>query len=310
MPEFRESEVAIALPANADRATCHMANTVLWAEGGPAVMPRPVLFMAPGGGYSRRYYAMAFDETDSYNEARFHAARGAVVVMMDYLDAGESHAEGEPHSLETIADTHDATVATLKARLATGMLADGLPPLDAIRAIGVGQSMGAALTMVTQARHRTFDGVALLGIGAAGVVMPRRPGTPADAPIDFIYAFHSSATPRELIARDMEGGYIERKRVPPFGTKRVPAFSWDLLDPERLKPFAAAIDVPLFLVFGGEKDVSADPYAEPGYYRACPSVALSLYPDMAHMHNFAPTRRALWEDLQHWIGAPALGREG
>jgi pimeloyl-ACP methyl ester carboxylesterase len=62
---------------------------------------------------------------------------------------------------------------------------------------------------------------------------------------------------------------------------------------------AAQIDVPV-LVAVGERDVSPDPWAEPGAYRSSTDITLYVAPAMAHAHNFAGTRELLWDRIAAW----------
>jgi pimeloyl-ACP methyl ester carboxylesterase len=63
---------------------------------------------------------------------------------------------------------------------------------------------------------------------------------------------------------------------------------------------AAQITCPVFLAFG-TVDVSPDPHAEPAAYRKARDVTLFTVPQMAHMHNFADTRKLLWERFYGWL---------
>jgi hypothetical protein len=60
------------------------------------------------------------------------------------------------------------------------------------------------------------------------------------------------------------------------------------------------------LVACGDVDVVADPWLEPTAYRGSRHVTLAVVPRMAHMHNFAVTRRRLWDLLDGW--AVSIGR--
>lgn len=70
---------------------------------------------------------------------------------------------------------------------------------------------------------------------------------------------------------------------------------------------AAAITTPVFIGVG-DIDVVADAHAEPAAYPASRDVTVCVFPHMAHMHNFAPSRRALWDRLAAWATTVAAGR--
>ena len=54
----------------------------------------------------------------------------------------------------------------------------------------------------------------------------------------------------------------------------------------------------------GATDVSADPHREPAGYPASSDITLVVIPEMAHMHNFADTRRQLWDRFYAWLAVP------
>ena len=74
--------------------------------------------------------------------------------------------------------------------------------------IGLGQSMGGSLLVAQQARHRTFDGIGVLGYSAVHTQMPARPGsTPYVMPWMPRDARHDDATAMLNAAAVLEGGY-------------------------------------------------------------------------------------------------------
>ena len=66
------------------------------------------------------------------------------------------------------------------------------------------------------------------------------------------------------------------------------------------RPFADRIRQPVFLAFGAT-DVSADPRHEAAGYPASSDITLVVIPEVAHMHNFADTRRQLWDRFLAWL---------
>ena len=83
----------------------------------------------------------------NYSMVRHLTDRGFVVVTLDPPAVGESDEPDDGYTLtpDLVADVHTHTFDQLLARWP-----------DATR-IGVGHSAGALLTVVQQARHRTFD---------------------------------------------------------------------------------------------------------------------------------------------------------
>ena len=116
---------------------------------------------------------------------------------------------------------------------------------------------------------------------------------------DFVYPFHWEDVPKDILDTDMSGGYPLRKTSPPFGSLTVPTCALQMMAPGSCSS-------------GGGRNRSARAdrngrtrrvprsYAEPSAYKRSRDVSLYVVPRMAHMHNFASTRRTLWERLVGW----------
>lgn len=278
----------------------------------PAEVPeQPVVaFAFPGGGYGRRYYDIRHDG-DAYSQVADHVARGWVVVTCDHLGVGDSD-QPDPWTLtfEVLADANDMTVHGVLTKLE---LEPGL-------VLGIGQSMGGCLSIVTQARRRTFDALAILGYSAIHTILPSPSGQLSTSAIErgsteedvlersaaelgsldaFRWAFHADDTDAALVEADFAGGYPLRSTSPSWGSVSVPPSAASMLTAGVIAGEAAAVDVPLFIGCGA-RDVVPDPHAEPGAYAACGDICILVVPGMAHMHNFAPTRAQLWHRLHGW----------
>lgn len=307
-----------------------------------AYLPQPstleaapvAMFAIPGGGYSRGYFDLHFAGHSGYSQAEHHLARGLMLIAIDPLGVGASSLEGlDAITFADLAASYDSAVRQLLETIRAGTLAPGFPALPSVTAVGIGQSMGGCVTLLTQARHRTFAAIAPLGYSAIHTQLPQRneadrsstaagfvyqPGTSVDTStiakttatvVDYVYPFHWEDVPRDILAADMGGGYPMRKVNPPFGSATIPPCAVTMMFPGAVKDDAASIEVPV-LVGAGERDVCPDPHAEPAAYRSAKDVALFVVPRMAHMHNFAGTRRILWERLVHWSYTIARERGG
>ena len=284
-----------------------------------ASVARPIVaFCFPGGGYSRGYYDIRHDG-NTYSQAGYHTSRGWIVAACDHLGVGDSD-QPDPTTLtlEALADANEATVRGVLATL------DVEPAL----VLGMGQSMGGCLTIVAQARHRTFDAIAVLGYSAIHTVLPSPEGaihvssvargstnvedvdrtTAEIGAIDtFRWAFHSDDADPDLVAADVVGGYPARSDpAPPWGSVGIPPSAVSMLTAGVVADEATAVDVPVF-VGCWARDVVPDPHAEPSAYSSSNDITVLVVPDMAHMHNFARTRAVLWHRLHAW--AEALGSD-
>ncbi|KHK89178.1 alpha/beta fold hydrolase [Novosphingobium malaysiense] len=301
-----------------------IAGTVYFPDGfEPGERPL-VIFAAPGGGYSQHYYNMQIEGHEGYSEAEYHTARGTVFVSMDHLGVGESSLDLQNAlTIEQAADSNHMFVSEVLGRLKAGTLSEELPALANPFVVGIGQSMGGGVTIIMQSRNATFDAIAVLGKSALHTTLPQPTfelfevqrsifyftrTTPLDELSvqftsekipDFLYPFHWPEEEPGVVAADMEGGYPLRENPPKFGSATTPAYAVAMMSPAFLTPDAARVKVPV-LVAGGERDVMPDVRREPTAFINSDDISVFVVKRMAHMHNFAPTRRLLWQRVADW----------
>lgn len=297
----------------------------------PALLPdRPVvIFACPGGGYSRHYFEMRFDGHEGYHEAQWHVARGTIYVTVDHVGVGESTIPNlSKITYQTMAATHDSCVRQIADALRAGTLAEGFPPVPSLFLIGMGQSMGGGVSILTQGRFATFDAIAPCGVSAIQTALPQRDKAAFDhgvrrfdavaegkvtnhldhdhEGVDYVYAFHWEDVPVDILHEDMKGGYPIRQTTPRFGSLTIPHCAVQMMLPGTFAADAAKIVVPV-LVANGERDTCPNPHAEAAAYPASRDVGIFIVPTMAHMHNFASTRQLLWQRLHDWSRMIARG---
>lgn len=259
----------------------------------------PVVAVAlPGGGYARGYFDIRH-EGAAYSQAAYHTSRGWYVVACDHLGTGDSDRPDD--STLTLESMAEADAASVRGAIE---LLQVCPRLI----VGIGQSMGGCLAVVTQARHRVFDAIAVLGFSALAGAIPTR-GQDEDFVNALRWAFHSDDTDPALVDADFGSGYPDRRRLPPWGSSSMPSVARTLLTPGIVAHYARTIDVPV-LIGCGQRDLVPVPHAEPSCYPASKDVTIVVVPRMAHMHNFARTRELLWSRLHGWaegLGSPPRG---
>ncbi len=292
---------------NATTRSATVAATVHFPSADKIAKEPIVVFALPGAGYNRRYFNLQLPGHEGYSQSEYHTAQGIIFVAIECVGAGDSYISNEEQiDFGTIAFFHDKAVSEICRQLTDGSIHPSLPPLATFRKIGLGQSLGGAVTLFTQSRHKTFEAICALGISAIDGVLPQ-PEKPAsdsneggDAEIDWAYAFHSDDTPKDIVDLDLAGGYPQRAIMPSFGTLRFPACTFDLLAGRSiLLADAARIDVPVFIGLG-DRDSAPDPRAEVPAYSSSNDISLLIVPRMSHMHNFACTRHILWRRLEQW----------
>lgn len=274
-----------------------------------------------GGGYSRGYWDIQWP--GGYSQAEYHASRGWVFAAIDSLGVGDSSLlDPSMLTFEVMAAANSAATKKIVAMLRySSLMANSVAPLEVPYVIGVGQSMGGCVSIVSQATHQTFDALAVLGYSASHTVLPSPDGGVRVTPIArgrtdqdaitseateigdvhvFAWSFHYDDVDPDIYTEDLRGGYPFRtESVPAWGSATIPPAAASMLAPSVVAGEAAAVDVPVFIGVG-ERDVCPDPWSEPLSYRATQQISLCVVERMAHMHNFASTRQVLWDRLHRW----------
>jgi alpha-beta hydrolase superfamily lysophospholipase len=123
-----------------------------------------VCFAKPGGGYSKEYYTLDLPGPVRGAQAEWHARRGWVFVSVDHLGTGASSTHAHI-DLATMTAAAMAAEEQLLEQLVSGTLFEGFLPLTGATVVGIGQSMGGAMTVLQQGRYHCYDGVGILGHG-------------------------------------------------------------------------------------------------------------------------------------------------
>lgn len=286
--------------------------------------PAVVIFAWPGGGYGKGYFDIRIPGMTGYSQAEHHTREGCIVVACDHPGVGKSsELDRTASSYENVAAANAATMAEVLRLLREGKMAPNLPGVTDPVLIGMGQSYGGMLLIVQQGRQRSFDGVAILGYSGTQIRLPD-PVAGATAPdgdtisLEGItardkmrYAFFWEDVPQTIVAEDMKGSLPKRQPpLPMWASDRRPGGAhWSPHIPNVVAHWAAVIECPVFIGCG-ERDVCPDPWSEPAAYRRSSDITLSVTPRMAHMHNFAGTRKELWTRLSSWIRGVVETRRG
>jgi alpha-beta hydrolase superfamily lysophospholipase len=320
-------DVSAALPFD---EPCHITASIHLPDRATEA-PRAVLICWPGGSYGRAYWDMQVARHPGYSFAEHMTAKGYLVLAADHLGVGASSrpAHGDRVDFETMSAAAAAFVEQVR-----GLLEQAAPELggaaQGVRVVGVGHSLGACLTAVTQARHRCYDAVALLGfthgakevavsaVGAAGADPDADPDVLRRTAIEQARAFFGATWDDVygLVPRGPNHGWLHRPDVPAavIAADDAEAVRWprqsyvDALLTGYSATFAAHVDCGVFLGFG-DHDVPPVPHDEVAFYTASSDVTLYVLPDAAHCHNFAATRARLWDRIDRWVVAlPAARR--
>jgi pimeloyl-ACP methyl ester carboxylesterase len=295
--------------------------------------PKAVLICWPGGSYARAYWDMHIPEHPGYSFAEHMTAQGFVVLAVDHLGVGASSkpADGDRVDFETMSAAAASFVAQVRSMLAEGSAELGGRALPSVPLIGVGHSLGACLTVVTQARHRCYDAVALLGFthGLKDVAVTAVGAAEHEA-VDGVRELREAAGEQAraffgdswddvygLAPREPNHGWLYRPDVPAavVAADDAEAARWprqayvEALIRGHSARFAAELDCSVFLGFG-DHDIPPLPHADVGYYPGSNDVTLYVLRNSAHCHNFATTRAQLWDRIGAWAAEQANGLDG
>jgi pimeloyl-ACP methyl ester carboxylesterase len=276
-----------------------------------AESPRAVLVCWPGGSYARAYWDMRIPGHSGYSFAEHMTPQGFLVVAADHLGVGASSkpTDGDRVTFETMSDAAASFVRQLRAIAPAGV------PI-----VGVGHSLGACLTAVTQARHRCYDAVALLGFthGSKDLAVSAVGGESAadddalrETATEQAKAFFGESWDDVYgwLPREPNHVWLHRPDVPAdvIAADDAEAAAWprqpyvEALLAGYSAHFAAEVDCNVFVAFG-DHDVPPAPHADVAYYPRSRDVTLYVLPDSAHCHNFASTRTQLWDRIGLWAG--------
>lgn len=281
----------------------------------PATWPTTpvVLICLPGGAMSKRYFDLSPGDDRSFSFAEAMAAHGLITVAIDHPGVGDSSGPDDPYSLDpdAVAATDHAAVQAALATLRAGI--DAGTPIDRCRVIGVGHSMGGMLTGLIQGRYARYDAVALLGAGPDGfrAQLPAGLQPLADDPVtarrEIVPRLRAMAfPPLQRLERRGGGGSVfrggDRRGVDALreaATELIAACGLFSMIPGAWAPEAAAIRVPLLLVFGDD-DICPDPRGVPALFPGTGDITLLVLPATGHSHFVFPSRARLFERFASW----------
>jgi pimeloyl-ACP methyl ester carboxylesterase len=269
--------------------------------------PETLFVCIPGGGMNRRYFDLPTPDGEAeVSFAKYMAALGHAVALIDPIGVGESSIPSDPYELHP--DRAAAANAVVVQRIVDGLRAGTLtavcPAAPKMRAIGAAHSYGALLTVLQQAKTPFYDAICLMGFHTCGL--------PAQ-----INDYDRSLDPVEARANLIE---LARKRFPmstitmtPQPSKRpVSAVSatdviyltssYMMMLPDMATPDAAAIKCPIMLVLG-DGDLHPNTHTMPSAYSGSPDVTLIVLPDTRHNHFVYPSRTYLYGRVARWAAS-------
>jgi len=284
----------------------------------PSATPAGILLCClPGGGMSRRYWDLQVaDELGEYSMARYLARQGFAVATIDPLGVGDSGRPDDGYALtpSALADVNDVAIRRIIAGLREGTLRDDVAAVPTLRTVGVGHSAGGLLTVHQQARHRTYDALALLGFAGGGLpshltederAFAGKPQLLRDALAALVEARFGDPLPmRSSTAVSpmlVKGASLEAalSAMAASGSSMLALVGLTSMIPGSSDAELAAIDVPVFLGVG-ELDITGTAHEIPSQFPNTRDVSLFVLAHSGHNHNVSDNRTDLWDRLGAW----------
>jgi len=310
-PLTRHIEVGELLPA---AGMLRMAAEVFTPER--ARSPPLVLFCTPGGAMNRHYFDLrAAGSAAEFSFAAQLTATGCHVIALDPLGIGDSTRPADGHALtpDLLAQALATACAALRRELTEGTLTG--QPVQGLRSVGVGHSLGAMLTAMAQAQHGGHDALMLFGFSPQGLTSALTPeeaafaNDPAATRAQLIrLARARSADPYPQIARSQQGRELfageraDRRGVEAVQAARAPllvtAGLFSMI-PGSCAPECAQLATPLLLA-AGDRDIAGVPHQLPASFPASRDITLLVLPETGHCHFLFDSRRGLFARAAQW----------
>jgi pimeloyl-ACP methyl ester carboxylesterase len=307
-------DVSAVAPAGCDR----IAVDVFVPQ---SLGPRPLLWVCiPGGGINRQYFDLdVAGQGGAFSMARHLAAAGDLVATVDPPGVGGSDTPDDGYTLtpHVVADV----LATAIERLQQVLGRDGIAGAElgsvAPRAtVGLGHSAGALLVAVQQARHRSYDVVALLGFSGSGLpgVLTEEELRYAGNPKQFTEVIGALTKARfgnplpewsNSSAEELEPNAVAAQvdvALGPASSRLLALVGMTAIMPGSVQPELDELRVPIFAALG-EHDLGGTLDVLPSQLPACRDLTLFLLEGAGHSHNVAVNRRLLWDRVARWAAS-------
>jgi len=268
----------------------------------------PLLACFPGEGMNRVYFDLLDGLPGEWSMARYLADHfGIAVAVVDHPGVGESSVPEDPYTL------NPRVVAEVDHGAMSELVAHAMDLFEPTRFIGLGHSMGALIVAHAQWHHRSFDAVAFLGFGGAGLpeYLTRAELSYANnyARLEPVLAelvrerFGTALVPEPSTSSDrLIPGAIAgaRQLLAAASTPLLALCGLTSMIPGCSNAALAAIEVPVFLGVG-ENDIAGDIAEVTALLTAASSVETFVLAGAGHNHSISKNRTDLWDALGRWV---------
>jgi pimeloyl-ACP methyl ester carboxylesterase len=268
----------------------------------------PLLVCFPGEGRNRSYFDLPDGLPGEWSMARYLADHfGIAVAVVDHPGVGESSVPEDPYTL------NPRVVAEVDHGAMSELVAHAMDLFEPTRFVGLGHSMGALIVAHAQWHHRSFDAVAFLGFGGAGLPEYLTRGELSYANnyerLEPVLAelvrerFGTALVPEPSTSSDrLNPGAIAgaRQLLAAASTPLLALCGLTLMIPGCSNAALALIEVPVFLGVG-ENDIAGDIAEVSALLTAASSVETFVLAGAGHNHSISKNRTDLWDALGKWV---------
>jgi pimeloyl-ACP methyl ester carboxylesterase len=259
---------------------------------------------------TRRYFDLPEEQPGEWSMARYLADHfGIAVAVVDHPGVGDSSVPDDPYTLNprVVADVDHGALSEL--------VAHAMDLFEPTRLIGLGHSMGGLVVAHAQWHHRSFDAVAFLGFGGAGLpeYLTKAELSYADnyERLEPVLAelvrerFGTALVPGSTTSSDMlnPGTLSEARQI--LATASGPLLALCGLAsmvPGSSNAALASIEVPVFIGLG-ENDIAADIGNVAALLTSSGDVTAYVLAEAGHNHSISKNRTDLWDALGNWVAA-------
>jgi pimeloyl-ACP methyl ester carboxylesterase len=268
----------------------------------------PLMVCFPGGGMTRRYFNLPEEQPGEWSMARYLADHfGVAVAVVDHPGVGGSSVPDDPYTL------NPRVVAAVDHGALSELVAHAMDLFEPTRLIGTGHSMGALIVAHAQWHHRSFDAVAFLGFGGAGLpeYLTKAELSYADNynRLEPVLAelvrerFGTALVPGSTTSSDMlnPGTLSEARQI--LATASGPLLALCGLAsmvPGSSNAALASIEVPVFIGLG-ENDIAGDIGTISALLTSSGDVTTYVLAEAGHNHSISKNRTDLWDALGKWV---------
>ena len=270
----------------------------------------PLLVCFPGGGMTRRYFDLPEEQAGEWSMARYLADHfGIAVAVIDHPGVGDSSVPEDPYTL------NPTVVAAVDHGALSELVAHAMDLFEPTRLIGLGHSMGGLVVAHAQWHHRSFDAVAFLGFGGAGLpeYLTRDELSYADNydRLEPVLAelvrerFGTALVSGSTTSSDMlnPGTLSEARQILATASGSLLALcGLASMVPGSSNAALASIEVSVFIGLG-ENDIAGDIGNVAALLTSTGDVKTYVLAEAGHNHSISKNRTVLWDALGNWISA-------